>query len=328
MAYAVRYNHSCPLLIGLLILFLSLLESRSCEAQPSAVSNKRPVLEALRVQANDCFDTTTLAAHVELWLKRSSVDRHVELEVRGDPRGPAGVTIEIRRDERSVGTRFFPAFTVPCEDIRTAIAMSAALAIDATEHESQQVEPATRKPPANPHLPLQWTPPPAVATSLEGVALTGVLPTWAVGFAPGVAFSVVPSVAVRVGLLVTSTSSFALGGGSVNTSAIAGRLDACAVVLADVLRLRACTGAIAGRLNAEGANFADAGSSGVQRHAFVGGLARLDLRLPITGVVGFLVAADIFLRFTNSDIRVEGGESRPMAPVGAMFGGGPELRFW
>jgi hypothetical protein len=147
------------------------------------VSNKRPVREALRVQANACFDTTTLAFHVELWLKRSSVDRHIDLEVRGDPQGPEGVTIEIRRDEHSVGTRFFPAFTVPCQDIRTAIAMSVALAIEATEHESRQVEPVAGKPTANPQLPLQVTPPPArVMTSLEGLALTGVLPTWAAGF--------------------------------------------------------------------------------------------------------------------------------------------------
>ncbi len=172
-------------LVGCLTLFLSLFDARSTAAQPSSATDKRPVLEALNVQSNACFDTTSLATHVRTWLKRSNVDRHIDLEVRGDPQGPEGVTIEIRRDGHSVGTRFFPAFTVPCQDIRTAVAMSAALAIDATEHEAQRLEPTAQKPTAIAQAPPQARPnSKRVAASLEGVALVGLLPTWAVGFAP------------------------------------------------------------------------------------------------------------------------------------------------
>lgn len=326
MVCAAHFKHPCPLLVGASMVFLSLVDSRAAAAQPPVSSNNRPIVEALSVQSNACFDATTLAAHVELWLKRSNLDRHIALEVRGDPQGTEGVTIEIRRDGHSVGTRVFPTFTVPCEDIRTAIAMSAALAIDATEHEAQLAEPAAQQPAAVRRLP----PPRAarVATSLEGLALVRVLPTWTAGFAPAIAYSVVPAVALRASLLVTSTSSFALSGGYVDMSAIAGRLDACGAVPSGALRLRACAGFIAGRLDTEGSNFVGATSNGTQRRAIVGGLARLDLRIPIAGSVGFLAAADAFVRFTHSDIRVGGGASRPLATIGAMFGGGPEVRFW
>jgi hypothetical protein len=264
------------------------------------------------------------------FLKRDAIDRNIELEIQGDPLGPEGVTLEVRREGRVVGSRSFPTLTASCEDVRTAVAMSAAFVIDATELESQSAKPVASAAAPAPKPAPAATP---VATSslmatLEGVAVAGVLPGWTAAVAPSIAYSWQPAVAVRASLFATAASTFRLDGGDVGTRALTGRLDACASVFRDVPRVRACAGVIAGQYSAKAADLADAMSSSEQHHVLVGGLVRLDLRVPIVGSLGLLAAADFFVRFTDSDIRVAGGDSRPLTPVGILIGGGPEIRFW
>jgi hypothetical protein len=307
---------------------LSLLYASCVVAQAAVAADRRPVAEALSVQNNVCFDAPTLGLQLEAWLKRSTVERDISLDVRGDPLGADGVTIEIRRAGRSVGTRTFPQFSVSCEEVRSAIAMSAALAIDATEQESGCPEAPQQKPSLAYEPPRHRAPLARALGSLEGVAVGGLLPTWSMGVAPSVGYRVASSISLRASLLATSSSVFVLGGGTVEMRAVAGRLDGCAVAIARRLRLRACLGVLAGRLTTEGSGFADATSTGAQRRALLGGLSRLDLRIPIAPSFGLLAAADFFVRFTRSDVRVEAGDSRPLLPIGVMLGGGPELQFW
>lgn len=292
----------------------------------------RPILEALHVASNPCFDAATLAPHVAAWLKRSAMDRRIEVEVRGDPLSPAGLALEIRRDGQAVGTRSFPAFTVPCEDVRAAVAVSTALAIDATVLESLGVNVPSSAPSEPAHrAPARSEPQPArLAVATEGVALLGVLPTVAAAYAPSASFTIVPAVALRVSALVTAPSSFAFDGGNVDVSVVAGRLDGCAVVPAGALRLRFCAGLAAGELRAVGTRFTV--STSPAPVPWVAGLGRFDLRIPVTGRLGLVLASDFAVRFAQTSIDVTSlkgtvRDSRPLSVLGAMLGAGSEILF-
>jgi hypothetical protein len=305
----------------------SLIHSSGWAAATSHTDEKHALAAALRVEAHTCYDAEALTPSVARFLKRNTIDRHLELEIRGDPQSSDGVTLEVRRDGHVVGTRSFPAFTASCEDIRTAIAMSAAFVIDATELESQAKAPAASATPAQPKLaPGAPAATNAVMASLEALALTGVLPGWSAGVSPSIAYSWQPALAVRASLLATAKSSFSLDGGSVDTQALAGRLDACArLVMAP--RVRACAGIVAGRYSAQATNLVGAQPAAEQHRLLAGGVVRLDLRAPLAGPLGLIAAADLFVRFTDSDVRVAGGGSRPLAPVGFVLGAGPEIAF-
>lgn len=300
-------------------------------AQTSAVANLRPISEALRVETESCFDAATLAQSVAVHLKREQIDRHLELAIRGNPQGEAGITIEVRRDGKAVGTRTFPPFDDPCDEVLSAVAVAVAMTVDATEHEQVSGSAAVAatdqpKPKTAPTQPL--APNRRAAAGVELLALWGVVPGWTVGLAPHLAYSALPNWALRASLLGTTRGSLELSGGSVEMRTLAGRLDICGSLQPETFRLRVCGGVMVGALSAVGRNFASATSNGEQQRLLYGGLARFDVRVPIVGGLGLTAFADLFVRFTSSDVGVRGGESRPMVPVGGLFGAGPELRFW
>ncbi|MGE5786553.1 MAG: hypothetical protein ACM3ZE_18290 [Myxococcales bacterium] len=278
-----------------------------------------------------CLDAATLAQSVAFYLKREQIDRHLELAIRGNPLGEEGVTIEVRRDGQTVGTRTFPTFTDPWDEVLSAIAVAVAMTIDATEHEPRpdKVAVAATSQPKQ-EVALKKSPPRTkrAATGVDVLALWGVLPGWALGLAPHFAYSVLPNWALRASLLGTTRGSLELSGGSVEMRTLAGRLDVCGSLLPETFRLRVCGGVMAGRLSVVGSNFARAISNGEQQRLLLGGVARFDVRLPLVGGLGVTAFADLFVRFTNSDVSVSNGDNRPMVPVGGMLGAGPELRFW
>jgi hypothetical protein len=320
------------------LLTSTLLLAGPSMAQAAADAGLRPIREALHVEDNACFDAETLAKAVALQLKRARVDRRLELEVRGDPQAEPGTSIEVRHAGRSAGTRTFPPIAAACDEVLSAVAVAVAMTIDATEHAPAPAESEPASDGAGVTATRQQKPQGAASESprrheraqvgLDVMSLWGVLPGWTAGIAPNAAYLVLPNWAVRASVFATTRGTLELNGGEVDMRALAARFDVCGALQPHGVRWRACAGVTLGRLSAVGQGFTRATANGGQQRLLLGGLVRLDARLTLVGDLGLTAFADLFVRFTDSDVSVSGGETRPMAPIGALFGAGPELRFW
>ncbi|HEY5962204.1 MAG TPA: hypothetical protein VIV60_36860, partial [Polyangiaceae bacterium] len=196
MVPSAGLNGLRPLRIGLCAFVASLLTSPMLFAEPPAAQaaaepDLRPIQQALRVDANACFDAATLATSVAVQLKRERINRRLELEIRGNPQGEEGVTIEVRHAGRTAGTRTFPPLTDPCDEVLAALAVAVAMTIDATEHEQlAQKAPVTTtnqpKPEGSANVPARRNE--RALIGLDVVGLWRVLPGWTAGIAPSAAY--------------------------------------------------------------------------------------------------------------------------------------------
>ncbi len=137
---------------------------------PPAPPATVPIAAALRIGPNACFDAASLAPVLARWLQRDVIDRRIVVEVTGQPDTPEGLVLRVRRDGQLVGERRFPSLSAPCEEVRAAVGLAAALAVDATVLESLGVKAApviAPAPPleAPPALPLH--PRPGFSASLD-----------------------------------------------------------------------------------------------------------------------------------------------------------------
>jgi hypothetical protein len=293
-----------------------------------AVEPARPVVEALRVEPNGCFDAASLAPQVARWLKRDAVDRRIELEIRGDPRASGGAELTVRRDGRVVAGRAFPRFDAPCAEVGAAVSLGAALAIDATLLDALGVQ----VPPPPPPRPLPPPPRPVVTVfgALEGVALIGVVGGPAPGFAPALELSFTPAFALRLSGLFTGSGAVAVGAGRADASLFAGRVDACAAFSVPAVVFRACAGLGAGTLQAIGVR--DVGAPASAAAPWVAALARVEVRRPFTAWLHLGISADVVLPFVRPTFEIVDAAGSPLAsvrapPLGGALGAGPTFLF-
>ena len=221
---------------GHVALVALLLAARTAVAAPPTHS----FVEALRVDPNECFDAASLAPVLVRWLGRSEVDRRVEIEIAGQPAGAEGLTLRVRREGQIVGERRFPGLAAPCDEVRAAVGLAAALAVDALSLEV---------PAAPAAVVLERGPAPPVRSSsrrfssaVDAVVLVGVLPAPTGALAPGFGVRLAPAFELRLGGLLSGVGSVGLDGGSVAASLLAGRADGCGALAGDIVRARACLG--------------------------------------------------------------------------------------
>lgn len=317
-----------------------LLAASAGRAEPPPAPVERPVVEALRVEQNACFDATTLAPHVRAWIGHDGIDRRIAVELRGAPDSADGLQLTVLRDGRAVGGRRFGRLDVPCTEVRAAVGLAIAVAIDATLLDALAAPPpapaAPRPPPAD--TPPRAPPPPAqtarraqrLGASVDVIALLGALPSPALGVAPS--FELLPSerIHVRIGGLVTTSSKAALAVGSVSASILAARVDVCPAFFFGQTRLRACAGVAGGRLAITGAGYSP---SYAPSAPWVAPILRVDLRLPLASWIGVVIGVDGFVPVMRArlDVVDEAGNvtaSELLSPAGAAFGFGPEVLFW
>jgi len=308
---------------GHVALVALLLAARTAVAAPPTHS----FVEALRVDPNECFDAASLAPVLVRWLGRSEVDRRVEIEIAGQPAGAEGLTLRVRREGQIVGERRFPGLAAPCDEVRAAVGLAAALAVDALSLEV---------PAAPAAVVLERGPAPPVRSSsrrfssaVDAVVLVGVLPAPTGALAPGFGVRLAPAFELRLGGLLSGVGSVGLDGGSVAASLLAGRADGCGALAGDIVRARACLGLTAGRLQTAPAHLAPALSPSVPWAATVG---RLDARVSVAPWLGFVLGADAIVPLTRPRFEVVTPAGAPIASTGLpVFGGavslGPEITF-
>ncbi len=326
------------LLLAVLLGVAVLLSARGSAAAPPT----QTVIEALRVEPNRCFDASSLAPVLVRWLHRDAIDRRLKLEVTNQSpesakqappplaESPTGLMLRIWRDGRQVSERPIDIVDVPCEDLRAAVGLLSAIAVDVTVLESLGVPPREQVPPS----PSPPSPPVrpyrlGLVASANAVVLFGVLPATAAAVAPGFGVRPMPRVELRLSGLITAAGTLTLERRSVDVSLLAGRADVCAALLGSFARFRFCTGLAAGRL--------DVTTSGPKvsvspTEPWAAALGRADVRLSLSPWMGFVLGADAIVPLTHSDFEVVRLTGAPVATsslptVGAAISLGPEITF-
>ena len=311
----------------------------------------RPITELLHVTEGRCLRGRELAADVASWLGRGTVAATMSIDVQEMESGGQFV---LRRDGEVIGRRALLRADSSCEELRAALSLAIAVAIDATILDALGVPNAAPAPalpvqtvtlqlPLPPPLlppppPPPWSAPPPpqpplppaapasrFSASLEIGVLAGLLPAPAFLISPSLSYAVAPRFEARLAALATSSSDAALLSGGAGFRIAAARLDACALQPQGSLMLRACAGALVGGLTASGFSYSRTFSPTSPWLAFAG---RIDARwVPARGSVGVVVAVDgLFAPEAHSfEVHDAGGQilaraSLPSAGVGITAG--------
>lgn len=248
--------------------------------------------EALDVVENRCMTESELAANVRLWLGRPSVDRRIQIVV--DQLDEDSLRFVLSRDGKPSAERRFHTSDVSCVDLRAAVALAIALAIDATVMQAilepvpeapappaPKPSPAPARPPAKSRPALPPAPPEErvmLEVDAQVLALVGVLPEPVLGASIGAAAPLGDSWHLRVSGWGTAARSVSVGAGSSETAMVAGQASLCL----DDSSLRACAGGAAGRWSAEGRGFARDRTTNLPWAALV---ADLGVSLPLAELV-------------------------------------------
>jgi hypothetical protein len=311
----------------------SLLLPQRAGAAPRGV----PLADALHVEPNACFDAGSLAPVLQRWLKRDALDPRLRVEITGQPQSADGLSLRVLRDGVLVGERHFPGLSAPCEDVRAAVGLATAFALDATVLESlgmKPVQPPTSPPPAPP-LPAPPPPPapsrswPRFDVSVEPGALFGVLPAPTDAIVAAFGVRLAPPFEIRLSGVASAAAPLSLDGRSFGVTLLAARAEGCAAFWARWIGGRGCAGAAAGRLLASST---DARSPASQTVPWAAAVARADVRVPLTPRFGLVLGADAIVPLTRPHFVILGPTGASIASAGLpVLGGavtfGPEVTF-
>ncbi len=240
----------------LLVLALSCAASRSLAASVD-------LADAVSVEGQGCIERDSLVSALRTSLGGATLDARVRVVVRNEE--PRGASFSIVRDGRSLGERRLGG-GMECAQLRSALGLAIAVAIDATLVEMSDLArtaevprppvPAPSAPPLQPvarELPRQASPPWArFSVGAAGLLWLDLLPVPVVGGELWAAYRPSRGLALRGTFLATDAGSVPLGLSGTRVHLLAGRLEPCWVWDAGVLEGHACAGVGAGAVEADG----------------------------------------------------------------------------
>lgn len=313
---------------------------------------RRPIVQAVAASPDACLDGPSVAASIATWLNKQEIDARISIMVRRPSESLVRFTVE--KGEKLVGERDLPVGTLPCADLRAALTLAIAIAIDSTLLESLGIEPPVTEPtPRDPDVrvtPPPWPPepepvralPPAkrapplegaphgLGLALEAIALFGVLPGAALGAVPRLGFSPSESFEVRASALGTTRAQAAIGAGTASAAILAGQLEACLMGPADEVRGALCAGGAYGSFNAEASGLEPSYSPGLPWAAVT---ARVEARYPAKTKLAAVAAVSAYLPVLRPELEVIDREGRvrdswqpPVAGFGVSLGA--DLYIW
>lgn len=89
----------------------------------------RPIAKAVELGPSRCLTKKSIADSLAAWLERDDVDERLSIVVSDVP---DGVRFVVRRDKTLVGERTLEVSSLPCDDVRAAVGLGIASAIDET----------------------------------------------------------------------------------------------------------------------------------------------------------------------------------------------------
>ncbi len=252
----------------------SVLVALPASAQGNTPS--RPIQDLLHLTEGRCLRRSSLAAGVASWLSRDTIAESITIDAEEFDGGGRFV---LRRDGELLGRRTLLRADSSCEELRAALSLAIAVAIDATILDALGAAPSPAPtlpaPPPSPRL----RSPAAIAASTAGVArapaeasaarfapsrlsasleigvLAGLLPAPAFLISPSLSYAIALPFEVRLAAVATSSADAALISGGASLRIAAARLDACALERRAPFVLRVCAGALAGGLSAAGFSY-------------------------------------------------------------------------
>ncbi len=244
-----------------------------------------PLAEAIVLRSGaTCLESARLVAQVGSWIERDRIDARLIVEVVGDATNPRRLAFSLRRGEDIIAVRRFDPAPARCSDLHSVVGLAVALALDATLLENLQREPPELpvvlppevepepEPEPEPRLPVAPSTKPADVTvkttqprprrwmlwsELAGAFTIGAPP----GTGGGVRFGLYARwrelIDLGAGMVAQSSGAERIGDGTALMSAVAGRVDVCAGPRLGRVRLRGCSGLLAGAALAAGQGFSN-----------------------------------------------------------------------
>jgi hypothetical protein len=290
----------------------------------------RPLEQAVEFTPGaTCLERELLLRRVARWLRRDDVDAGLTIKVQGSATRKnsasfAMVHVDGRRAERRIDDA--PA---DCDQFHSALALSIALAIDAT---LSAPAPAGEEPlaPPEPSGPPYFR----LAFGVLGHATAGVLTDVSGALSARAEVGFVPWLDVRGSFVASALSDqrFPNAEGRFDIQLLAGAIDAClAHSVAPHLRLAVCAGAMAGALQTRGHEDArlDARKDAKPWFGLDGSFEAQAELLPwlalVAGVDLVVPLATQRIIVAASDSNAAAGE-RELTSVGVLIGAGPVFR--
>lgn len=204
---------------------------------PQAASSAAPVPESHPLQkivslqsGATCLDRDRLIERVARWLQRTAIEAPLRVVVRGDPDNPTRVFFSVVREPGDSAERRLDNAPSDCDQLHSAVALSIALAIEAT---LQHPVPTGEIPPDQAKTPSWQRPPPARRAHLEfallGGASIGVLTAPAIAGSPRLSISPLSWLEFAIVGLATHVSGETVEqiAGSFSETVLSGGIDAC-----------------------------------------------------------------------------------------------------
>jgi hypothetical protein len=302
----------------------------------SAVVPSRPLAQAIELDAGaTCLEHERLVGRVGRWLERDQVDARIGVRVLGSGREDNAVAFAITLDGQHRAERKISEAPRDCDQLHSALALSIALAIDATLLDAQRGAPV--EVPSDDELLSMEPPPPYFRLALAAVAqaTSGLLTDIAPAGSARIELGFVPWLDLRAGVLAAQVGDQRLPGvdGRFEVALIAGRFDACGSYELGQLRLLACVGGVVGSFRTRGRDFSL--KSFTQHELFLAFVGGPELQAEITPWLSLAVAVDLAVPLQRREINVLGPDTRPaevgareLTAVGVLVGAGPVFRFF
>lgn len=275
-----------------------------------------------------CLAADKLVRRVERWLEQTKVDARIRVHVRGDADDARRVTFVIDRGDGQPAERRIDDAPTDCDQLHSALALSIALAIDASllgggpapELPEDDEELLADPEPAQPAY-LR------TAIALFGQSSSGLLTDVGLGVGARAEIGFVPWLDLRLGALYASVSDQRVGSGAgrFDVDIWSSRGDVCAAFeLIDELRLLLCGSILAGRFRTVGHGFAP---SEQQASLWMAGGAGLEFQVSLVDRLALAAAADLIVPFADRTIVAVDPTgtttpSRDLTAAGALIGVG------
>lgn len=296
---------------------------------------RHSLLTAIEVDPGaTCLSADKLIRRVERWLNQTKVDARIRVHVRGDESKPNKVQFSIDRgDGLSPAVRRIDDAPQDCDQLHSALALSVALAIDASilggapgpvELPDDDELLDDDEPTAPPHL--------RVSLAVFGQLSTGLLASdVSLGAAGRLEAGFVPWLDLRLGALFGAVSDQRLQGvpGTYSATIVAGRADVCvAYSPADVLRMVVCASGVLGKFHTIGYGYTPSEEESSLWTAAGGGI---ELQMQALDQLAFALSVDLLIPFARRTILVldPAGTTlaeRELTSAGIVIGAGAVFR--
>jgi hypothetical protein len=318
-------------------------ESSSAPAAPAAVLAPvpiRPLAQAIAVDPGaTCLQADKLVRRIARWLQREVVDARIRVEVHGDRAEKNRVAFVIDRGGGDRAERTISDAPEDCDQLHSALALSIALAIDAS---SQGPGAAALRPadlPSDEELlakPVKPEPPYLrLGMAVFVHATAGLLTDTSAAGSARLELGFLRWLDLRLGAFATQVDGQTLRppgvDGTFYAALIVGRFDACAVrSVSNGLRVLACAGAAAGSLRTRGHQFVTERTESRFWSAALGGI---EAQAQLVSWLALAASVDLTVPLARHRIQALGprGElvgERLLTSVAVLIGAGPVFRFF